>query len=74
MTKWHKKGKYQRTAASLFHTIVVVLDNEYGALLRHVYKFFWRVAPGSGKSADRFLHHETPLLQNRGDETGHFKN
>jgi hypothetical protein len=38
-------------------------DDKYGALLQHVYKFFWRVAAGSGKSADHFLHCETPLFK-----------
>jgi hypothetical protein len=27
-----------------------------------VYEFCWRVATGSGKSADPILHHEPPLL------------
>jgi hypothetical protein len=51
-----------------------VTDNESGALLRHVYKFFWHVAAGSGKSADNILHRETPILKNRIDATGDFKN
>jgi hypothetical protein len=51
-----------------------VTDDEYGALLRHVYEFFWRVAAESGKSADHFLHRETPLLKNRSDGKSDFKN
>jgi hypothetical protein len=38
-------------------------EDEYGALLRHVYEFPWRVAAGSGKSADPILHRESPLLK-----------
>jgi uncharacterized protein with PQ loop repeat len=34
------------------------MHDEYGALLRHVYEFCWRVAAGSGKSADLILHRE----------------
>jgi hypothetical protein len=49
-------------------------DNKYNALLQHAYRFFWRVAEGSGKSADHFLHCETTLLKNRSDVKGDFKN
>jgi hypothetical protein len=42
-------------------------EDGYGALLRHVYEFFWRIAAGSGKSAYHFLHRETPLFKNRGN-------
>jgi hypothetical protein len=51
-----------------------VTDDEYGALLRHVYKFCWRVATDSGKSADLILHRESPILKHRSDATGDFKN
>jgi hypothetical protein len=51
-----------------------MMDDEYGALLRHEYEFFWRVAAGSAKSADHFLHRETPLLKTRSDGTSNFKN
>jgi hypothetical protein len=47
-----------------------VTDNEYVALLRHVYQFCWRVAAGSGKLADPILHHEPPLLKHCTDATG----
>jgi hypothetical protein len=48
-------------------------DDKYGARLRHIYEFCWRVAAGSGKSADIILHREPPLLKHRSDATGHFK-
>jgi hypothetical protein len=51
-----------------------VKDDEYGTLLRHIYKFFWCAAAGSGKSAYHFLHRKTPLFKNRSDETDDFKN
>jgi hypothetical protein len=41
---------------------ISVTGDEYCTLLRHIYKFFWRVAAGSGKSADPILHHAPPLL------------
>jgi hypothetical protein len=44
---------------------ICVTDDEFGALLQHVYEFCWRVAVGSGKSADLILHHEPPLLMMR---------
>jgi hypothetical protein len=49
-------------------------ENKYGLLLQHVYEFCWRVAAGSGKSADPILHCEPPLLTPCGDVTGDFKN
>jgi hypothetical protein len=49
-------------------------EDEYGALLRHVYKFCWRDAAGSGKSAYPILHREPPLLKHRGNAMGDFKN
>jgi hypothetical protein len=51
-----------------------VTEDEYGALLQHVYEFCWRVAAGSGKSAVPILHRETPLLKNRSGAMGDFKN
>jgi hypothetical protein len=56
--------------------LISVTDDKYGALLRHVYKFCWRVASGSGKSADLILrvHREPPLLKHLSDATGGFKN
>jgi hypothetical protein len=39
-----------------------------------VYKFYWRVAAASGKSADPILHRKTPLLKNHSDAMGDFKN
>jgi hypothetical protein len=44
-----------------------VTDDEYGALLRHVYELCWRVAAGSDKSADLILHRESPLLKHCSD-------
>jgi hypothetical protein len=41
------------------------MEDEYGALLRQVYEFCWRVAAGSRKSADPILDREPPLLKNR---------
>jgi hypothetical protein len=49
-------------------------DGEYGALLQHVYKFFWCVVAGSGKSADLILDREPPLLKHCSYATGDFKN
>jgi hypothetical protein len=48
-------------------------EDEYSALLRHVYVFCWRVAAGSGKSADPILHHEPPVLKHRSDAMGDLK-
>jgi hypothetical protein len=39
-----------------------------------VYKFCWRVAAASGKSADPILHCKTPLLKNLSDAMGDFNN
>jgi hypothetical protein len=39
-----------------------------------MYEFCWRVAAGSGKSADLILHREPPLLKQLSDATGDFKN
>jgi hypothetical protein len=50
------------------------MEDEYGALLRHVYKFWWRVAAVSGKSADPILHCEPPLLKHFSEVMGDFKN
>jgi hypothetical protein len=47
-------------------------EDEYGALLRHIYEFCWYLVAGSGKSADPFLNWETPLLKNRSNEMGDF--
>jgi hypothetical protein len=44
--------------------------DEFGALLRHVYKFWGRAAAGSGKAGDPILHH----IKNRSDATDDFKN
>jgi hypothetical protein len=44
-------------------------EDEYGALLRHVYEFSWHVAVGSCKSADPILQHE-----HFSDAMGDFKN
>jgi hypothetical protein len=41
-------------------------EDEYGTLLRHIYEFCWRLAEGSGKSADTILH--------RSNAMGDFKN
>jgi hypothetical protein len=41
--------------------------------MAHLKKFGWRLAVGSGKSADHFLHHVTPLLKNRTNEMGDVK-
>jgi hypothetical protein len=51
-----------------------MMDDEYGALLQHVYEFYWGVAAGSDKSADLILHHEPPLLKHRSNAMGDFKN
>jgi hypothetical protein len=51
-----------------------VTDNESGVLLQHIYKFCWRAAVGSSKSADLFLHHESSLIKHCIDATGDFKN
>jgi hypothetical protein len=39
-----------------------------------VYEFCYRVAASSGKSVDPILHRKTPLLKNRSDAMGDFKN
>jgi hypothetical protein len=39
-----------------------------------LYKLCWRVAAGSGKSADLILHCEPPLLKHRSDATGDLEN
>jgi hypothetical protein len=45
-------------------------DDEYGALLRHVYEFCRRAAAGSGNSGDPILHREPPFIKkNRSDAT-----
>jgi hypothetical protein len=51
-----------------------VTDDECGALLRNAHQFLWRTAASSGKSGDTILHREPPLLKNRSDATGDFKN
>jgi hypothetical protein len=48
-------------------------EDEYGSLPRQVYEFRWRLAPGSGKSADPILHREPPLLKHRSDAMGDCK-
>jgi hypothetical protein len=50
------------------------MDDKFSALLRHVYEFLWHLAAGSGKVADHFLHHETPLLKNRSEAVSDLKN
>jgi hypothetical protein len=47
-----------------------VTEDEYGALLQHIYKFHWCVAAGSGKSADPIL----PLLKHHSNAMGDFTN
>jgi hypothetical protein len=49
-------------------------DDECGALLRNAHQFLRRTAASSGKSGDTILHREPPLLKNRSDATGDFKN
>jgi hypothetical protein len=49
------------------------MDDEYGALLRSIHEFCWRVTAGSSKSADLILHLEPPLLKQRCDAMGDFK-
>jgi hypothetical protein len=39
-----------------------------------VYKFCWRVAAASDKSADPILHSEPPLLKHCSEAMGEFKN
>jgi hypothetical protein len=51
-----------------------VTEDEYDALLRHVYEFCGRAAAGSGKSADPILHCEPHVLKHRSDVMGDFKN
>jgi hypothetical protein len=51
-----------------------VTEDEYGALLRHVYEFCWRVAAISSKSADPILHLKPPLLKHRNYAMGDFEN
>jgi hypothetical protein len=42
-----------------------MMEDEYSDLLEHVCEFRWRVADGSGKSADPILHCEPPLLKHQ---------
>jgi hypothetical protein len=51
-----------------------VTEDEYGALLRNAYQFLRRTAASSGKSGYTILHRETPLLKNRNNAMGDFKN
>jgi hypothetical protein len=51
-----------------------VTDDKFGALLRNAHQFLRHTAASSGKSGDAILHHEPPLLKNRSDATGDFKN
>jgi hypothetical protein len=50
------------------------MDDEFGSLLRNAHQFLWRTAASSGKSGDAILHREPPLLKNRSDAMGDFKN
>jgi hypothetical protein len=51
-----------------------VTDDKCGALLRNAFQFLQRTAAISGKSGYTILHRETPLLTNRNNATGDFKN
>jgi hypothetical protein len=51
-----------------------VTDDKCSALLRNAHQFLQRTAASSGKSGDTILQREPPLLKNRSDATGDFKN
>jgi hypothetical protein len=50
-----------------------MMEDKSGVLLRHVYKFCWHVAAGSGKSADAILHRDPPSSKHHSDAMGDFK-
>jgi hypothetical protein len=47
-------------------------EEEHGAQLQNVYKFFWSVATAFAKSADAILHFY--ILKHCSNATGDFKN
>jgi hypothetical protein len=49
-------------------------EDEYCALLRHVFKFCRSVAAGNGKAAYSILHRESTYLKHSSDAMGDFKN